>query len=67
MVGAPSQLDLFDYKPALNKWDGKDAPEEFYKGKTFAFITGVPKMMASPYKFLNTVKAVNGCQNFYLT
>ena len=51
MVGAPSHLDLFDYKPGLNKWHGKDAPEELYKGKNFAFITGVPKMMASPYKF----------------
>ncbi|MCH2208869.1 MAG: DUF1501 domain-containing protein [Lentisphaerales bacterium] len=51
MVGAPSQLDMFDYKPELEKWDGKDAPEELYKGKKFAFITGVPKMMASPYKF----------------
>ena len=51
MVGAPSHLDLFDYKPGLNKWHGKDAPEELYKGKTLAFITGVPKMMASPYKF----------------
>ncbi|MCM8526030.1 MAG: DUF1501 domain-containing protein, partial [Lentisphaeraceae bacterium] len=51
MVGAPSQLDLFDYKPELNKWHGKEAPEEFYKGKKFAFITGTPRMMASPYKF----------------
>jgi hypothetical protein len=51
MVGAPSHLDLFDYKPELNKWNGKDAPEELYKGKQFAFITGVPKLMASPYKF----------------
>ncbi|MCM8532425.1 MAG: DUF1501 domain-containing protein [Lentisphaeraceae bacterium] len=51
MVGAPSQLDLFDYKPELKKWDGKDAPEELYKGKKFAFITGVPKMMGSPFKF----------------
>jgi hypothetical protein len=51
MVGAPSQLDLFDYKPELTKWHGKDAPEKLYKGKKFAFITGVPKMMASPYKF----------------
>ena len=51
MVGAPSQLDLFDNKPELKKWHLKDAPEELYKGKKFAFITGVPKMLASPYKF----------------
>lgn len=51
MVGAPSQLDLFDYKPELIKWHGKQAPEELYKGKTFAFITGVPSMYGTPYKF----------------
>ncbi|NQZ58322.1 MAG: DUF1501 domain-containing protein [Lentisphaeraceae bacterium] len=51
MVGAPSQLDLFDYKPVLNKWHDKNAPEKFYKGKKFAFITGIPKMMGSPFKF----------------
>lgn len=51
MVGAPSHLDLFDYKPELNKWHMKEAPEELYKGKKFAFITGKPKLYASPYKF----------------
>ena len=25
--GAPSQLDLFDYKPLLNKMNGQDLPE----------------------------------------
>ncbi len=24
--GGPSQMDLFDPKPELNKWDGKDYP-----------------------------------------
>ncbi|NUN03582.1 MAG: DUF1501 domain-containing protein, partial [Bryobacteraceae bacterium] len=27
MAGAPSQLDLFDYKPALQKFDGQPCPE----------------------------------------
>ena len=31
MQGGPSQVDLFDPKPALNKFHGKDAPEEFTK------------------------------------
>ena len=35
MVGAPSQLDLFDHKPALERYDGKPAPDEFIKGKRF--------------------------------
>src|SRR5436853_46030 len=29
MAGGPSQLDLFDYKPALVKYDGQDIPQEF--------------------------------------
>mgnify|MGYP000028206317 FL=1 len=29
MQGGPSQMDLFDPKPLLNKLHGKDAPEEF--------------------------------------
>src|SRR5262245_45283805 len=32
MVGAPSQLDLFDHKPALARYDGKPCPEEFIRG-----------------------------------
>src|SRR6266850_8092810 len=28
MAGAPSQLDLFDYKPALAKYNGKPVPQE---------------------------------------
>ncbi|HEX9001156.1 MAG TPA: DUF1501 domain-containing protein, partial [Blastocatellia bacterium] len=35
MAGAPSQLDMFDYKPKLNQYDGQDIPEEFIKGERF--------------------------------
>jgi hypothetical protein len=45
MAGSPSQLELFDYKPELAKWTGKDCPQQFLEGKTFAFIRGVPKML----------------------
>ena len=51
MVGAPSQLELFDYKPDLNALDGKDCPESFLEGKRFAFINGTPKMLGHQYKF----------------
>ncbi|MEW6129743.1 MAG: DUF1501 domain-containing protein [Acidobacteriota bacterium] len=51
MAGAPSQLDLFDYKPNLNKYDGQSIPEEFIKGERFAFIKGTPKLLGSPYAF----------------
>ena len=36
MVGAPSQLELFDYKPELNALNGKDCPASFLEGKRFA-------------------------------
>jgi hypothetical protein len=51
MAGSPSQLDLFDYKPALNAYDGKACPDEFIQGKRFAFIQGVPNLLASPFRF----------------
>jgi hypothetical protein len=51
MAGAPSQLDLFDHKPALNKLDGQPCPEELIKGERFAFIKGIPKLLGSPHKF----------------
>ncbi len=51
MAGAPSQLELFDYKPELQKLDGQDCPQEFLEGKKFAFIQGTPKMLGSVYPF----------------
>ncbi len=45
MAGAPSQLELFDYKPELQKLDGQDCPQSLLEGKRFAFIRGVPKML----------------------
>ncbi len=51
MAGAPSQLDMFDYKPALLKYDGQDCPPEYLKGERFAFTKGVPKLQATPFKF----------------
>ncbi|WP_439555560.1 DUF1501 domain-containing protein [Dyadobacter sp.] len=51
MAGAPSQLELFDYKPELLKYHGKDCPAEFLEGKKFAFIQGVPKMLGPQGKF----------------
>jgi hypothetical protein len=51
MAGAPSQLDLLDYKPALQQLDGKPIPESLVKGERFAFIRGVPKLLGSPYQF----------------
>lgn len=51
MAGAPSQLELFDYKPDLHKLDGQDCPQSFLEGKRFAFIQGVPKMLGPQSTF----------------
>jgi hypothetical protein len=51
MAGAPSQLELFDYKPALQKLNGQDCPPSLLEGKRFAFIRGVPKMMGPQAEF----------------
>ena len=51
MVGGPSQMDTFDPKPALDKWDGKSLPPEITQGQKFAFITPEAKAIKSPYKF----------------
>jgi hypothetical protein len=57
MSGGPPHLDLFDYKPELVKWNDKPCPDEFLKGRTFAFTTGVPKLMGTPRKFSQHGKA----------
>ncbi|MEO0339647.1 MAG: DUF1501 domain-containing protein, partial [Bacteroidota bacterium] len=45
MAGAPSQLELFDYKPLLQQLDGQACPPSLLEGKRFAFIKGVPMML----------------------
>jgi hypothetical protein len=51
MAGAPSQVDLLDPKPTLQKYDGQNVPQELMKGEKFAFIKGTPKLLGSPYEF----------------
>jgi Protein of unknown function (DUF1501) len=51
LTGSPPHLDLFDYKPELVKHDGEACPDSFLKGKTFAFTSGVPKLLGTPRKF----------------
>ena len=51
MAGAPSQLELFDYKPKLQELHGKPCPESLLEGKTFAFIRGVPQMLGPQAQF----------------
>ncbi len=51
MTGSPPNLDLFDYKPDLVRLDGTDCPEQYTKGKEFAFTSGTPKLLGSPRKW----------------
>ncbi len=51
MAGAPSQLDLFDYKPALVKHDGQPIPAEIVRGQRYAFIRRDAKLLAPRFKF----------------
>ncbi len=51
LVGAPSQLDLFDYKPALAAHDGQLCPQELIAGQRFAFLQGHPKLLGPRFKF----------------
>ncbi|HVK08252.1 MAG TPA: DUF1501 domain-containing protein [Gemmataceae bacterium] len=49
MDGGPSQIDTFDYKPLLEKYDGKN-PHSVFKVEPTQF-NNVGKVMASPWKF----------------
>ncbi|MBM3848073.1 MAG: DUF1501 domain-containing protein [Verrucomicrobia bacterium] len=51
LTGSPPHLDLFDYKPELVKRDGQDCPDAYLRGKTFAFTSGVPKLLGTPRQF----------------
>jgi hypothetical protein len=46
MHGGPSQVDTFDYKPQLQKDDGKQLPF-----KPADHINATPKLLKSPWKF----------------
>ena len=51
MIGAPSQLDLFENKPILKKHDNQPCPEHLIEGQRFAFLRGHPKLLGSKYRF----------------
>src|SRR6187549_2234094 len=37
--GGPSQMDMFDYKPALEKWNGQDLPDSVRQGQRLTSMT----------------------------
>src|SRR5712692_1093047 len=51
MAGAPSQLDLFDHKPMLTKYEGKPIPPEIIRGQRYAFIRTDAAALGPRFKF----------------
>ena len=51
MAGAPSQLDLFDPKPAMKKLHGQAVPDSFLAGLEDPLIKGSARVFASPRTF----------------
>lgn len=51
MVGAPSQLELFEYKPTLQRLNGEPVPAHYIEGQRFAFLRGHPKLMGTRFRF----------------
>ena len=51
MIGAPSQLDLFDEKPELVKRHNQPCPPEVTKDRDFAFIGKTSALAGSPWSF----------------
>jgi hypothetical protein len=50
MNGAPTHVDLFDYKPRLQTMHGQPVPEEYFRGLRFSTMTGDPrgKLLLAP-------------------
>lgn len=52
MVGGPSQMDLFDYKPQMNDWYDKDLPESVRNGQRLTTMTsGQSRFPIAPSKY----------------
>jgi uncharacterized protein (DUF1501 family) len=51
MAGAPSQLDLFDYKPKLAEYAGRSIPPEIIGGQRYAFIRSDAAALGPQFRF----------------
>src|SRR5258706_10511111 len=51
MAGAPSQIELFDNKPQLAKYNGQAPPAELIKNYRAAFIKPNAKLLGPKFKF----------------
>ncbi len=51
MAGAPSQLDLFDFKPDLAKLEGRPLPPSVIGGQRYAFIRSDAAVLGPRFQF----------------
>jgi uncharacterized protein (DUF1501 family) len=51
MAGAPSQLDLFDYKPKLQELEGQPIPPSVIAGQRYAFIQPDAAILGPRFRF----------------
>jgi hypothetical protein len=51
MGGAPSQLELFDHKPLLTKYEGQSLPESVIGGQRYAFIRSDAAVLGPRFPF----------------
>ena len=52
MVGGPSQMDLFDYKPEMQRWYNKDLPDSIRRGQRLTTMTsGQARFPIAPSKY----------------
>lgn len=63
-AGGPSQMDLFDHKPLLNKMQGQQLPDEVRQGQRLTGMSGhqasLP-LVGSPFKFKQHGKSGAWC------
>lgn len=48
MVGAPSHLELYNYRPELQRREGQDCPKDLFESGKFAFVRNLPKLLGTP-------------------
>src|SRR5262245_12680910 len=52
MVGGPSQMDLYDYKPVMQEWYDKDLPDSVRMGQRLTTMTsGQKRFPVAPSKY----------------
>jgi hypothetical protein len=68
MSGAPSQLDMWDYKPKMQDWYDKDLPDSVRNGQRITTMTsGQKRFPIAPSTFqFNMVNTAHGSANSFL-